>query len=197
VVVWENGLEAQIEASLEEASIAFYDTQFIANRAWYESGKTYQFLLAGIAYTCREAKNEPLVIDPPPRWGKELREEKKIEAWSTQKPDEPLVFHFDGMASLVPLPEGDIDDYSFHSPIKACKEIYILNQPAWLLRTTILRSLEFDADIDLDIVVTGKIWQSNRPPQVGEDIEGTLWLQGFLWHPGKPDESMNDHDSHK
>ncbi|TLD41122.1 MAG: hypothetical protein JETT_2643 [Candidatus Jettenia ecosi] len=40
-----------------------------------------------------------------------------------------------------------------------------------------------DNEFDLDIIVTEKVWGNKPPPQIGDDIEGTLWLQGYLWYP--------------
>ena len=84
----------------------------------------------------------------------------------------------------MPVREWDRDDYSFHAPIRRVEEIDMLDQPGWRVRATIMRSLDDDRDIDLDIVVMRKVWETASPPTVGEDIEGTLWLQGRLWHPG-------------
>ncbi|GHT96085.1 hypothetical protein AGMMS49545_20230 [Betaproteobacteria bacterium] len=50
VHVWENGLEAQITARWGAVDVNFYDTHHLANRLWYEAGKGYDFLLAGLAY---------------------------------------------------------------------------------------------------------------------------------------------------
>lgn len=57
----------------------------------------------------------------------------------------------------------------------------MLGQRAWRVRATVLRSLETDEDIDLDILVTEKVWGNEMPPMVGGDMEGHLWLQGYLW----------------
>jgi hypothetical protein len=38
-----------------------------------------------------------------------------------------------------------------------------------------------DEDHDLDIVITRCAWSGEEQPQVGQDIEGRLWLQGYLW----------------
>lgn len=35
----------------------------------------------------------------------------------------------------------------------------------------------------LDILITRRAWTGEAPPQVGQDIEGRLWLQGYLWMP--------------
>ena len=33
---------------------------------------------------------------------------------------------------------------------------------------------------DLPIVVTAKAWDHDSPPEVGQDVKGTLWMQGYL-----------------
>ena len=45
-----------------------------------------------------------------------------------------------------------------------------------LVRDLILGAPNFD----LDIVVTALSWDGEAPPEVGQDIEGSLWLQGYL-----------------
>lgn len=44
VTVREGGCEAQITASIGDAEIAFFDTHYLINRDWYESGREYDFL---------------------------------------------------------------------------------------------------------------------------------------------------------
>ena len=34
---------------------------------------------------------------------------------------------------------------------------------------------------ELDVFVTGRAWSGPEPPKAGEDIEGSLWMQGRLW----------------
>ena len=67
--------------------------------------------------------------------------------------------------------------------MKTVEDIEMLDQPAWELRATVTRDLETNDDVDLDVIVTHKVWEDREPPKVGEDIEGILWLQGFLWMP--------------
>lgn len=184
VVVWSGGLEAQVEASVGGAMITFFDIHFVDNRFWYEANKTYQFILTGIAYSCRPASCKPFILDPPPQWVKDIRIERKFEPWADQEPDEPMEIAINGMAALLPIEEWDKDDYVFHGSVKKIEEVEILGQASWLLRTTVLRNLDDESDIDLEILVTRGCWEGKRSPQLGEDIEGRLWLQGYLWQPG-------------
>jgi hypothetical protein len=179
VHVWEDGMEAQIEASWGEAGIAFFDTQFLINRSLYRYGKRYDFILTGIAYEARTPKVNELVTHPDP----------DMIAWEKQRGlDIPLeedgsrIVYLNGMAMLMQVDEWDRDDYRFRGPIKSVRPVEeVLGQSGWMVRVTVLRF--GDDDADLDILVTRRAWQEDREPTEGEDLEGTLWLQGYLWMP--------------
>ena len=176
VIVCENGLEAQIEATLGGAAIYFYDTLFSRNRGWYIAGKQYQFALAGIAYACARAKDEIIKTSFNPKMAEAL---KDIPAWSKAIAAGEMELHTEGMALFVPVKDWDKDEYEFRGTIKAVTPLEMLEQRCWRIRTTVIRDGD-NADIDLDIIVTQKVWGDNIPPSVGEDIKGTLWLQGEL-----------------
>lgn len=179
VHVWQSGVEAQIECEFGPTSISFFDTLYATNRGWYEAGKTYQFILTGIAYECNRAEDQVLQALNPKLTDEFKREHPEIAAEWPEGDTIPV--HTKGMAALLPISNWDRDDYSFRGPVKSVTEITILDQPAWRVRTTVLRD---DDDLDLDIVVTRKIWGDSPPPGPGDDIEGALWLQGYLWCPG-------------
>lgn len=180
VHVWESGVEAQVECTWGSACLAFFDTRYAANRAWYESGNNYQFILTGIAYECWRAEDQILEAWNP-KQSKEFR--KMAPALADNLPDtETMPVHTKGMAGLLPCEKGDRDDFYFRGPIRVVKEINLLDQPGWKVRVTVLRELDdSDREMDLDIIVTRKVWGEALPPQVGGDMEGTLWLQGYLW----------------
>lgn len=70
------------------------------------------------------------------------------------------------------------DDYQLRAPIKQVTEFQdFLGQEGWRVRATVFRF--GDEDADLDIVITRRAWSGDQPPHVGQDIEGTLWLQGI------------------
>lgn len=181
--VWKSGVEAQLECDFGPASVTFFDTLYVANRGWYESGKTYQFVLTGIAYRCRRAEDNILQA-----WNPKQSERfwELAPEWAASLPDtETMDVHTGGMAAFFPISDCDRDDYSFRGPIKSVKEIEMFDQPGWKVRVTVLRDIDKnDRDMDLDIIVTRRVWGDAPPPQVGEDMEGALWLQGYLWHVG-------------
>jgi hypothetical protein len=177
VCVWEGGMEAQITASWGDGEVTFFDTRYTINRAWYETGKEYDFILSGIAYSAKPAENPELQINRHPDEVAWLNQRLK----EGEEPHEAVcTLHFDGAAWFLPINEWDSDDYSFHAPVKAVEEFKDwLGQDGWRVRATVMRF--GDEDADLDIIITQRAWSGNEPPQVGQDIEGQLWLQGYLW----------------
>ena len=176
VSVWDSGLEAMITASWGAASITFFDSRFLVNRSWYESGKSYEFILTGLAYDARPAEPVEMSVNRHPdevAWSNRHAQNGETPEIAT------MTISLDGSAMLLPVNGWDADDYSFHAPIKTVSEFSDwLGQTGWRVRATVMR---FDEDADLDILITRKAWAGDEPPQVGQDIEGRLWLQGYLW----------------
>lgn len=180
VHVWESGVEAQIDASLSEASLSFFDTHYIWTRSEYERGRTLRFSLTGLAYDAAPCTVFELPFTPNP----------EQVAWDAQRAlargetdyQPPNTIQLAGMAVFIPVAEWDIDDYSFRGPVKAVDAFDdFLGQAGWKVRVTIMRALDTETDdIDLDIFVTERAWQGDAPPQAGQDIEGRLWLQGKM-----------------
>jgi len=176
VSVWESGVEATIKASWGIAEIEFFDTRFLINRHWYESGRLYDFILAGIAYDARPAEHLEMPVKRHPDEAAWLSRHLSVD--EAPVPSE-LTISLDGSAIFLPITDWDRDDYSFHAPIKSvCEFKDWLGQEGWRVRATVMR---FDEDADLDIYITRKVWSGSEPPQIGQDIEGRLWLQGYLW----------------
>ncbi len=180
VNVWQNGVEAQITADWGGGSICFYDTQFLINRLWYEHGRKYDFILTGIAYQAAPAKKHEWVVNRHPEmlaWmNRNLKDGEEAHP-------QTVTVNMDGAAMLRPIENWDSDDYQFHAPIKSVTEFKDWReQDGWRVRATVMRS--GDEDHDLDIIIMRKTWPDDAPPpSVGQDIEGALWLQGYLWMP--------------
>lgn len=179
VNVWESGVEAQVTVSLGEGEVTFFDTRYPMNRDWYETGKACDFILAGIAYEAAPAERSEFQVNRHP----------DEVAWTNQRlqdGEQPLAatctVSLEGAAILMPVSEWDVDDYNFRAPVKSVTAFTDwLGQDGWRVRATVMRI--GDEDVDLDILVTRRAWEGEAPPQVGQDIEGLLWLQGYLWSP--------------
>lgn len=179
VIIWENRVEAQIEAFWGYSEITFYDTHFIHNRVWYEAGKEYNFRLTGIAYKARPATIHEIPFKTHPdqvAWQRKVALEKELP-----NPEFPEKVILENIAVFIPIDNGDIDEYHFRGNIKSVEEIYggMLDQKAYLADVTVMR---FDnEDAYLKVIISEKAWQANRPPKIGDEIEGLLWLQGYRW----------------
>lgn len=177
VVVWESGVEAQITAGWGEGEITFFDTQFTTNRGWYEAGRRYDFILSGIAYDARPAEDRKIQFNHPP----EVLAALNLHRRAGEPPREnPATLSFEGAAVFLPIRNSDADDYNFRAPVKSVEKFEDwLGQDGWRVRATVMRF--GDEDGDLDILITERAWSGKAPPRVGQDIEGGLWLQGYLW----------------
>lgn len=180
VNIWEDGITAQIVADCGEAELAFFDTDFVANRGWYESGSAQEFILAGIAYGAKPSEVFELPFTPNPE---QVEWERIMAERRGEAPREvPETLSLRGMAMLMQMQDGDIDEFSFRGPVIQVSPFEnFFGQDGWRVRVTVLRF--DDEDVDLDIYITRRAWEGAEPPQQGEDIEGTLWLQGRLWSP--------------
>lgn len=179
VSVWEGGLVAQITASWGEGDVTFFDTQYLINRIWYQTGKNYDFILSGMAYNAGPAEKREWTINRHPDEVAWLNQRLKVGEETQQA---ACIMNLDGAAIFLPVSNWDVDDYSFHAPVKSVTEFKDwLGQDGWRVRATVMRFGGEDAD--LDILITRRAWSGEAPPQVGQDIEGRLWLQGYLWMP--------------
>lgn len=172
VKVGTSGLDAQIEADWGEARVTFYDTEYVLNRAFYEAGRSYDFVLAGLAFSATPATDDEVTVTHSPEtW--EWMNEKGVDLESL-----PKTLKLKGAAIFLPS-GGNSDEYAFRVPVKSVEPFGDwLGQDGWRVRATIMRFADFDAD--LDILITRQAWTGSSPPQVGQDIEGRLWLQGRL-----------------
>lgn len=179
VVVRENGVEAQISALWGEAAIDFFDTAFLINRGWYESGSRYAFVLAGLAYSALPARamDIPLPLAPEDiAWQRMLAAESGAEI-----PEIPDHISFDGAAIFLPVEGWDLDDYHFRGPVVKVEPFDdFLGQSGWRVRVTVMRF--GDEEANLDVFITRLVWEGEEEPQAGQEIEGRLWLQGRLWN---------------
>ena len=76
--------------------------------------------------------------------------------------------------------DWDRDNYQFRGPVRDVAAFDgWLGQSGWKVRVGVMQFE--DGSADLDVFITERAWASPEPPRVGQDIEGSLWLQGRLW----------------
>lgn len=181
VVVWPGGVEAQIDVTVGSVPITFFDCRYGERRNWYQKEGKFDFVLSAIAYGCKPAGEDFVDFATP------------LHVWEAVggTGDPPQELSLQGAAIMFPVDEWDRHDYRFRAPVQHVEEVEMLDQKAWLVTARIaqfhgmLESSDGSAPegrewFDLPIVVTAKAWDHDSPPEVGQDVKGTLWMQGYL-----------------
>jgi hypothetical protein len=70
------------------------------------------------------------------------------------------------------------DDYQFCAPVKDVEESEIDAIPAWKFRGTVMRVYDGRQAVEIDIYATREGMPDAAVPVPGDEITGTLWLQG-------------------
>jgi len=181
VIVWSGGLEAQIEAVVGDALVTFFDCRYGEHRNWYQEGSKFDFVLSAVAYECGPVDEEAIPVTTRP------------ELWESMsgEDDPPNEMRLTGASILMPVEEWDYDAYRFRAPVQGVEEVEMLGQEAWLVTATVARFFDMpedsanpatggDEEFDLPILITARAWRHDLPPEAGQDIEGILWMQGFM-----------------
>jgi len=182
---WEQRAEAWLDVTLDQqplAGLTFFDSQFALNSHAYREGETYQFILGALAYRLEVFKPEPMFIKNPEAVAALVKDAEKTGDTIPREPDGTIRIETKGMAALLSIEKWGPDDYSFRGPVKEITELDFLGRKVWKLRVTVLR---FDDDVDLDIYLCEANLAGEKVPEVGDDVMGSLWLQGHLWHTGE------------
>lgn len=181
VSVWDSGVEAQITAAWGEAEVTFFDTRHVIDRAWYVAGRQYDFILCGLAYDAAPAQVQSVPFEFTPDVVARLHALLPADDVPVAG---PTTLSFEGAAWLLPVPGWDADEHRFRGPILDVNPFHDwLGQDGWTARVTVMRSGPKGGDQNLDIHMTRRAWKGSEAPRIGQDIEGQLWLQGYLWVP--------------
>ncbi len=181
VLIWESGVEVLVTVEFGEASLTFFDTLYLNSRIWYERGQNFEFSLTGIAYGAKPSEDAAISFTCHPE---QIAWETELARLRREEPPEARLSTMNtaGAAFFLNMDEWDKDDYFFCGPVKKVTPIQdFIGQDGWIVRTTVLRQSGCEPeDFDLDILITRRVWNSANPPEAGKDIEGTLWLQGYM-----------------
>ena len=174
VHVWASGAEAQIKGVWGESPISFFDLIFLSNRTWYEAKKRREFILAGIAYEARTPNVDKLALAP----------DSRLAIWQRTRAGLPegqdAYIGLEGASIFLPVVDWDRDDYQFRGPVRGVAAFdEWFGQSGWKVRVGVMQFGE--ESTELDVFVTERAWNGGEAPRVGQDIEGSLWLQGRLW----------------
>ncbi len=165
IVPWANGLEGQIEGICAGSKVSFFDTRFYTNQRIYRKGATYNFHINGFAYVLRRA------------------EEMEFEIEGGAK------VSWQGAHAYIPAgagnPDADIDDYWFHSPLEGeVSALEFVGDTLQLYPVTLAVPYNFELSINL-YAAGHTLVEGMADVQPGDDLEGFLWLQGYLADDGR------------
>ena len=176
VTVWPGGLAAQIDGVMGDVAVSFFDCRYGENRNRYQKDARFAFLLSAIAYECSPAVPEAVDVT----FAGEARD--ITSAGGGEPPSRVSVV---GSSMFLPIEQWDCDDYWIRGPVRRVEAAQMLGRPVWIVTARVCRGIAEEAgdpdDFDLPIVITDRTWRHGPPPTVGQDIDGRVWLQGFLW----------------
>lgn len=180
IVELEKHGEAHLNVLIEDQmQLTLFDSCYVDNRGAYGPEIPYQFILYGFAYNCK-------IIENPPEINPTYIEKMKQEI--TEKSGGVDLSRFEnvpGAAAICGAGDGHPDDYYFIGTVGEVEKSKILERNFLKARTSVAGlSVEdnwFDFDLDIYIAESDL---NGRELNEGDTIEGELWLQGYLWHPG-------------
>jgi hypothetical protein len=153
--------EGDVLLGMGPAAFHVFDPLFFRNHATYETDKNYDFALSGIAYNLWKAGDDKFKGPD----GRELS--------------------MRGMAGLFPLANktnAGPGEYAFRSPVKAVDPFVANGRQVLRVALTLFRLPEESASYgDVDYYLYVRQDRLNEyMPVAGDDVQGTMWLQGYL-----------------
>jgi len=172
---WHSRVEGHLSGTVKGVPLVFFDTLFARHKAYYASGSAYRFSLLGMAVSCDVLETTGFEVRDP-------EVIRMLRGTTGQEENEPESFKISagGMVALHHADGADRDAYEFQGPVKTVSETDFLGQKMWQVLVTIAVSPEDGSDIDLVVYVPHKSLKGELVPRRGDDIRGTLWLQGYL-----------------
>ncbi|MBF6613505.1 MAG: hypothetical protein IVW55_10295 [Chloroflexi bacterium] len=160
VTPWANGIEGQITGDCYGATVSFFDTRFYANRRRYKVGESYNFYINAFAYTLGLASDMEVDTDMG----------AKVS----------LKGAYAYMPASLGNPGADIDDYWFHSPLDGdVSEAELAGKE--MLVYPIIMAIPQDHELHVALYVARHLLgEGIEEAAPGVDLEGFLWLQGYL-----------------
>ena len=183
VAEFDHGLMAHIDANVELSNgivlpVTFFDPAYARDWPHYLAldDAPLSLLLSGLAYTIEVVKPVTLPLNLGP-----LRE-ALAKAGVTDLdalPDASMV-STEQMRVFLPAEVGNADDWGFQGQLVAIEEHVVCGQEAWQAKVQVVGS--DGAGLQLPVLFTRAALRG-RLPEVGDDVGGVLWLQGWLCGP--------------
>jgi len=171
-----DGLEALIGAATEQgADITFFDPHYHLNKSRYKTGTTQNVIFAALAYRLHPAEQDEILITEGP--SQELHRQKILEENPGADISKITSVSFSLKNACGLMPTEIEDDYHYRGVPQHISQLQIDELTLLQIRLTILRDSESGFDI---LLYASEFALGGYRPQIGQDIEGVLWLQGRL-----------------
>ncbi len=174
-VVWKSGVEANVSACILEGKkpLWFYDPLYFRDKEDLTPGVSHTFLIAGLAFGVRKALIDEMTITQGPAY------EAHAAKWLMDNPDKGRLdvpaLKINLAGKQVVMPGRHYCEYEVRSTILEIQECMLDK-----LEITMLR-LDFpmpDREPLRIMLYVPKTLLKDYEPQVGDDIDAYLWLQG-------------------
>ena len=178
---WEYGIEGWIHAKVEGASsISFFDTMYFAGSDQLASGQEIEVSFAGLAYWLRPIQMRSFEIKEGPMW--EMERERRLKNGESEKDaSRPVEIHMTGASIFLPRGgEETPDDAQFQGVIEQLDSFDHDGQKIYRMEMVVMRP--DDGEFRIAVFASEHVLDG-YVPQLGEDVEGILWLQGRIIAP--------------
>lgn len=173
---WEYGIEGWIHGSVttEGASISFFDTMYFAGSAALREGDAICYRLAGIAYWLRPIQLRSFEVKDGAMW--EWERERRLEAGeSEEEANRPVEMHMTGAAIFLPRSGDQCDEAQFQGVIETLDVFEHDGQQVYRMDMVLMRP--GDEAFRMPVYASERALKG-YVPQLGEDVEGVMWVQG-------------------
>jgi hypothetical protein len=175
---WEYGIEGWIHAkAADAASVSFFDTMFFAGSDQLTPGQQVDVSFSGLAYWLRPIQMRSFEIKEGPMW--EIERERRLKNGETEKEaSRPVEIHMTGASIFLPRGGDEIpDDAQFQGVIEALDSFEHDGQRIYRMEMVVMRP--DDGEFRIAVFASEHVLDG-YVPQLGEDVEGILWLQGRI-----------------
>lgn len=172
VFEWDNQIEAIVWADMEELSLAFFATDYYANKDKYVPGMTLDVDLAALAYKIEEGEREIRIDGETAEYYRESMEiEKKYDDNGNLL---PVVFYCDQLVAYLNNDDARPDDAGFASPVQEIEEIRFVETDFFKAKISICH--------EPDETYVPLYFKKELLPNAekGTLLRGYLWMQGQI-----------------
>ena len=173
---WENQMEGEIAACADEGQVFnFFDPLFAKDLPYLEPNKEKTFSLAALAYDIEYAENQVFQINKGGFYEVHLKEFLEANPEKTKEDCPYVELKMEGCKMLLPTKETCV--WEFRSSILDIEYIDFLDEKIAKMKIEIPR---YEDEMMNIYLYAARTLLNGYNPQVGDEIQGILWLSGYL-----------------